>query len=83
MPQLRDYDSLFDNQKWEDRPEKDPVIVKREHDETKLDKKLDKSSHDNRKALAYVGWVAKLLVAAAVVAVVIFFIIQAFKYSFM
>ena len=68
MPQFRDYDSMFDNQTWEDRPKKDPVIIKNEHDgETKLDKKLGRSSRDNRKLLMYVGWFFKMVVLAAAV----------------
>lgn len=84
MPQFRDYDSMFDNQTWEDRPKKDPVIIKNEHEgETKLDKKLGRSSRDNRKLLMYVGWFFKMVVLAAAIAAVILLLVWGFKYSFM
>lgn len=79
-----DYDPLFDNQRWEDRPVKDPVIIKQKHDDgTTLERKLHKHSGDNRRVLSVLSWAVGAVILAVTVFAVIALLVWGFKYSFM
>ena len=78
-----DFNPLYDNKEWSDRPARKPAEVMEGHKQTKLDRTLKRKSGDSRRAVAILHVVVTALIFAVSVAAVATLVWLGFSYAFL